>query len=75
MARPPSAFRPRLPPRYSGGTPPLDFLQEYERSMLAAGGCDRCLMRYLPLATKGPALAWLMNLHDESIGTWEELRR
>ena len=43
--------------------------------MLAAGGCDRCLMRYLPLALKGPALAWLMNLEDESVDTWEELRR
>ena len=75
MARPPSAFRPRRPPRYGGGTSALDFLREYERSMLAAGGCDRCLMRYLPLATKGPALAWLLNLEDESIGMWEELRR
>ena len=75
MARPPSAFRPHLPPRYTGGTPPLAFLQEYERSMLAAGGCDRCLMSYLPLALKGPALAWLMNLPDGSVGTWEELRQ
>ena len=32
-------------------------------------------MRYLPLAIKGPVLAWLMNLEDESVGTWEELRQ
>ena len=75
MARPPSAFRPHLPPRYNGGTPPLIFLREYERSMLAARGCDMCLMRYLSLALKGPALAWLINLEDESVDTWEELRR
>ena len=74
MAKPPSAFCPHLPPRYHGGTPPLVFLQEYERSMLAARGCNSCLMRYLHLALKGPALAWLMNLEDESASTWEELR-
>ena len=28
-----------------------------------------------PLAFKGPALAWLMNLEDGSVSTWEELRR
>ena len=38
VARLPSAFRPHLPPRYNVGTPPLIFLREYERSMLAAGG-------------------------------------
>ena len=27
------------------------------------------------METKGPALAWLMNLEVESIGTWEELRQ
>ena len=69
VARPPSAFRPHLPPRYDGGTPPLVFLQEYERSMLAAEGRDRCLMSYLPLELKGPALAWLTNLPDSSVGT------
>ena len=56
-----------------GETPPLAFLREYERSILVAGGCDRCLMRYFPLALKGVALAWLMNLPDGSVGTWGTL--
>ena len=65
----PPKFNPSLPSRYDGTTPPLDFLQLYSLTICAAKGDDN----WMPMALKGAAITWLMNLSEGSIHSYEEL--
>ena len=69
----PLKFNPSLPSRYDRTTPPLDFLQLYSLTVYAAKGDDKCMANWLPMALKGAAITWLMNLPEGSIHSFKEL--
>jgi hypothetical protein len=64
---------PELPRRFDGTANPIEFLQLYIVSIQAAGGGDRCMANWFPMALKEAARSWLMNLPDESIVSWGKL--
>ena len=65
----PVKFRSDLPPRYNGKNNPLEFLQLYTLAIQAAGGDDRVMANWFPMALKDSASSWLTNLLAESINT------
>src|SRR3954471_8087896 len=73
-ARWPDKFKPTTPPRYSSATDPLAFLLAYEEAILEAGGDDRVMANWLPMAPAGAPRAWLLHLPAASVASWEELR-
>ena len=70
----PRKFRPETPPRYNGATDPMIFLPAYEEAVLRAGGDDRVMANWLPMALTGVPHAWLLHLPTASVTSWEELR-
>ena len=42
-----------MPPRYSGAADPLAFLLVYEEAVLEAGGHDKVMANWLPMALAG----------------------
>ena len=56
----PVKFRPDLPPRYDGKNP-LKFLQLYTLAIQAAGGDDKVMANWFPMALKDSASSWLTN--------------
>ena len=71
----PVKFKPDLPPRYDGKNNPLEFLQLYTLAIQAAGGDDRVMANWFPMALKDSTSSWLTNLPADSIDSWEELCR
>ena len=69
----PVKFNPQLPARFDGTAPPLNFLQLYSLNIQAAREDDTCMANWFPMALKGTALSWLLNLPEGSITSWEEL--
>ena len=69
----PPKFNPSLPSRYDGTTPPLDFLQLYSLNFCAAKGDNKWMANWLPMALKGSAITWLINLPEGSIHPYKEL--
>ena len=63
-----------MPPRYDGATDPMIFLLAYEEAVLGAGGDDRVMANWLPMALTGIPCAWLLHLPTASVTSWEELR-
>ena len=63
----PDKFKPDLPPRYDGTPDPAEFLQLYSPSIRAAGRYDKVMACWFPMALKGGALSWLLNLPEGSI--------
>ena len=63
-----------MPPRYDGTTDPLAFLLAYEEAVLEAGGDDRVMANWLPMALTGVPRMWLLHLPVASVASWEELR-
>ena len=70
----PHKFKPDMPPCYDGATDPLAFLLEYEEAILKAGGDDRVMANWLPMALTGVPRMWLLHLLAASVASWEELR-
>src|SRR5664279_5977444 len=69
----PTKFRPELPPRYDGTANPVEFLQLYTVGIEAAGGDDKVMANWFPMALKEAARSWLMNLPEGSVSSWGEL--
>ena len=63
-----------MPPCYDGTVDPLAFLLAYEEAVLKAGGDDRVMANWLPMALTGIPRAWLLHLPTASVTSWEELR-
>ena len=63
-----------MPPRYDGAADPSAFLLAYEEVVLEAGGDDKVMANWLPMALVGVPRAWLLNLPKSSMASWEELR-
>ena len=70
----PHKFKPEMPPRYNGAADPLAFLLAYEEAVLKAGGDDKVMANWFPMALAGAPRAWLLNLPGSSVASWEELR-
>ncbi|KAI5021454.1 hypothetical protein ZWY2020_058184 [Hordeum vulgare] len=52
---------------------PAEFLQLYTLSIRAAGRGDKVMACWFPMALKGGALSWLLNLPKASITSWDSL--
>ena len=53
---------------------PSAFPLVYEEAVLKAGGDDRVMANWLPMALTGVPRAWLLNLPGSTVASWEELR-
>nr|AAO38019.1 putative gag-pol polyprotein [Oryza sativa Japonica Group] len=73
VAGPPPLFCPNLTEKYDGSINPSEFLQIYTTIIVAAGGDDRVMANYFPMALKGQARGWLMTQPPDSIHSWEDL--
>nr|CAH67296.1 OSIGBa0103O01.14 [Oryza sativa]CAH67380.1 OSIGBa0159F11.4 [Oryza sativa] len=69
----PPRFRPTIAEKYDGSVNPTKFLQVYTTGIEAAGGDDRVMANFFPMALKGQARGWLMNLPPASVHSWEDL--
>nr|ABA99910.2 retrotransposon protein, putative, unclassified [Oryza sativa Japonica Group] len=69
----PPRFRPTITEKYDGSFNPAEFLQIYTTGIEAAGGDDRVMANFFPMALKGQARGWLMNLPPASVHSWEDL--
>nr|ABA95741.2 retrotransposon protein, putative, unclassified [Oryza sativa Japonica Group] len=69
----PPRFRPTSAEKYDGSVNPAEFLQVYTTGIEAAGGDDRVMANFFPMALKGQARGWLMNLPPASVHSWEDL--
>nr|CAD41709.2 OSJNBa0010D21.11 [Oryza sativa Japonica Group] len=69
----PPRFRPTIAEKYDGSVNPAEFLQVYTIGIEAAGGDDRVMANFFPMALKGQARGWLMNLPPASVHSWEDL--
>nr|CAE04960.2 OSJNBa0070D17.11 [Oryza sativa Japonica Group] len=69
----PPRFRPTITEKYDGSVNPAEFLQIYTTGIEAAGGDDRVMANFFPMALKGQARGWLMNLPPASVHSWEDL--
>ena len=49
-----------MPPRYDGVADPVAFLLAYEEAVLQAGGDDKVMANWLPMALTGVPRAWLL---------------
>ena len=70
----PDKFKPTTPSRYGGATNPLAFLLASEEALLEAGGDNRVVANWLPMALTGAPRTWLLHLPAASVASWEELR-
>nr|CAD41616.1 OSJNBa0091D06.19 [Oryza sativa Japonica Group] len=69
----PPRFRPTITEKYDESVNPAEFLQIYTTGIEAAGGDDRVMANFFPMALKGQARDWLMNLPPASVHSWEDL--
>ena len=63
-----------MPPRYNNATDPLAFLLAYEEAVLKAGGNDKVMANWFPMALTGVPRVWLLNLPTSFVGSWDDLR-
>ena len=49
----PPKFKPEMLPRYDGAADPSAFLLVYEEAVLEAGGDDKVMANWLPMALAG----------------------
>jgi hypothetical protein len=66
-------FQPHLPEKYDRTINPVEFLQIYSTSILAAGGNEAIMANYFPVALTGTARSWLMNLPEGTLHSWSLL--
>ena len=65
----PDKLKPTTPPRYGGATDPLAFLLASEEALLEAGGDDRVMANWLPMALTGAPRTWLLHLPAASVAS------
>ena len=65
----PNKFKPDMPPCYDGAADPLAFLLAYEEAVLKAGGDDRVMANWLPMALTGIPRMWLHRLPTASVAS------
>ena len=70
----PTKFKPEMPPRYDDAADPSAFLLAYKEAVLEAGGDDKIMANWSPMALAGEPRAWLLNLPGSTVASWGELR-
>ena len=65
----PNKFKPDMPPRYDGAADPLAFLLAYEEAVFGAGGNDRVMANWLPMALTSVPRMWLLHLPAASVAS------
>ena len=70
----PRKFKPDLPPCYDGIADPVEFLQLYKLGIEAANRDEKVMANWFPMALKGGARTWLLNLPPSTISSWDEIR-
>ena len=65
----PPKFRPEMPPRYDDAADPSAFLLAYEEAVLEAGGDDKVMAKWLPMALVGEPSAWRLNLPGSTVAS------
>ena len=63
-----------MPPQYDDTADPLVFLLAYEEAVLEAGGDDRVMANWFPMALTDIPRMWLLHLPTAFVASWEELR-
>jgi hypothetical protein len=71
----PHKFQPHLLEKYNGSVNPIEFLQIYTTSILAARGNEAAVAKHFPVALIGTTRLWLRNIPQGSLTSWEELCR
>ena len=66
-------FRPELPLWYDGMADPAEFLWVYVEVIWAAGGNDKVMANWHPMALMGVSRSWLLSLPESLVSSWEEL--
>jgi hypothetical protein len=69
----PAKFKASHIDRYDGSSNPEEFIQVYQTVIEAVGGDDWVKANFLPTALSGAARSWLINLHEGSIHSWDQL--
>ena len=62
-----------MPPRYNSAADPTAFLQAYEEAVWVAGGDDKVMANWFPMALADVPRAWLLSLPGSSVASWVEL--
>nr|AAX95836.1 predicted protein [Oryza sativa Japonica Group] len=70
----PAGFKPFGIEKYDGTTNPESWLTVYGLAIRAAGGDNKAMANYLPVALADSARSWLHGLPRGTIGSWAELR-
>ena len=65
----PLKFKPKMLPCYDGAADPSAFLLAYEEDVLKAGGDDKVMANWLPMALAGEPRAWLLNLPGSTVAS------
>ena len=65
----PPKFKPEMPPHYDGTADLSAFLLAYEEAVLEAGGDDKTMANWFPMALVGAPRAWLLHLSESSVAT------
>ena len=63
-----------MPLSYDGAADPSAFLLAYEEAVIEAGGDDRVMANWFPVALTGVPCMWLLHLSTASVASWGELR-
>ena len=66
----PTKFKPEMPSRYDSAADPTPFLLAYEEAVLEAGGNDKIMANWFPMALAGEPRAWLLNLPGSKVASW-----
>nr|ABA98154.1 retrotransposon protein, putative, Ty3-gypsy subclass [Oryza sativa Japonica Group] len=69
-----ASFKPTGIEKYDGTTNPESWLTVYGLAIRAAGGDNKAMANYLPVALADSARSWLHGLPRGTIGSWAELR-
>ena len=70
--RGPPKLQPCLTEKYDDGADPSESLQICTAIIEAARGGDRVMANVFPMALRGQARGWLMNLLPASVYSWED---
>ena len=65
----PHKVKPEMPPCYDDTADLLFFLLAYEEAVLKAGGDDKVMANWLPMALTGAPRAWLLNLPGSMVAS------
>ena len=69
----PPKFKSEMSSRYDGAADLSVFLLSYGEAVMEAGGDDKVMAHWFPMALVGMPRVWLLTLPESSVASWEEL--